>query len=570
MELRRYFSLVLRWLWLIALCILLGAGLGFLVSINTTRVYEASTTLLINQAPSTTGPNYDSLLTSESLARTYAEVLRSRPVLQNVLSTLKLDTTADNLAKSISVDVIQNTQLLVVTVQDTDDVRAANVANATVSEFSKQNQARQAQRYASSEQTLQDQLNSLQADITRTQSSIDALGSSTSSADATQRNNLGTSLTQYRTSYATLLGNLEDVRRAEAESTNNVDVVEQAQPEAFVIRPKTLNNVLLGAMMGLLLAIGIIFLRDYLDDTVKSAEEVERLTESIAMGTIATIEGVNEAERVVTSTNNRSPVAEAYRVLRANIEFSEVDSPFRTILVTSSSPGEGKSTTLANLAAAIAVTGKRVIAVDTDLRKPTLHKYFGLSNSRGVTTALLGHGGKLSEHLVPTTASRNLMIMPSGPLPPNPAELIGSQRMSELIQELASHADVVLFDSPPMLAVVDGALLARQCDATLLVVLARSTRKDSLRKSKDQLVQSGTRLLGFVLNRVSPKGGGYYYYSYGVYGVEAQRKRPWQRGANSTQRDTTGPASPPAPTAPGPNAPRKELPEPVGAGSLDS
>jgi capsular exopolysaccharide synthesis family protein len=215
----------------------------------------------------------------------------------------------------------------------------------------------------------------------------------------------------------------------------------------------------------------------------------------------------------VTLTQPSSPTAEAYRVLRANIEFSEVDSRIRSLLITSSYPGEGKSTTAANLAIAIAQSGKKVILVDCDLRRPSLHKYFRQSNIRGVTTVLLEAGGSAIDHLVPVGIP-NLRFMPSGLIPPNPSELMGSRRMLELVEELKSLCDIVIFDSSPILPVIDPTLLSRILDATLLVVSAGTTRVGALKKSCAQVSQSGTRVLGVVLNRVSTGNSSYYYYQY--------------------------------------------------------
>jgi non-specific protein-tyrosine kinase len=270
-------------------------------------------------------------------------------------------------------------------------------------------------------------------------------------------------------------------------------------------------NGMQGAIAGIVIGAGILAAAEYLRVTVKSSEEVEKLTGLATLGVISTMKGSN---RLVTVNQPRSPVAEAYRVLRTNLAFSAGDAPLRSLVVSSSSPVEGKTTTAANLAATIAQSGKRVILVDTDLRRPTMHKLFQRSNTRGVTTALMEQSNlQVEDHLIDTDVE-NLFLMPSGPLPPNPADLLGSPRMAELIKALRLQADMVVFDSPPVMAVADAVLLARLTDAMLLVVRAESTRADVLKKAMEHLNQAGANMLGVVLNGVSRSNNGYYYHYY--------------------------------------------------------
>jgi capsular exopolysaccharide synthesis family protein len=283
-----------------------------------------------------------------------------------------------------------------------------------------------------------------------------------------------------------------------------------------------MTNTLLATIVGAMWAIMVVFLKEYLDDTIRSSDEVEYLTSMPVLASIGKMDGAKKGEetaapqKLITAKQSKSPIAEAYRVLRANIDFSIVDRSLQTLLVTSSGPKEGKSTTAANLAAAIAQTGRKVILVDTDLRRPTVHTFFGMSNERGVTMALV-NSDTLIDTYIQTTDVHNLSVMASGPIPPNPAELLGSQRMTQVVDELKGLFDVVIFDSPPVLAVVDANLLARSCDATLMIVLAATTRASALVRAKEQLEQAGARLIGIVLNQVSKGRGGYYDYHYHYY-----------------------------------------------------
>ena len=214
---------------------------------------------------------------------------------------------------------------------------------------------------------------------------------------------------------------------------------------------------------------------------------------------------------LVTLTDPRSPAAEAYRTLRTNLTFAALDRPIETLVVTSAAPGEGKSTTLANLAVTMAQGERRVILVDADLRRPSLHKIFGVDNSRGLTTMFVEPGTLESPPLM-TSGVDNLAILPSGPLPPNPADLLGSRRMEEVIAALRARAEVVLFDAPPVVAVTDAAVLGTKVDGVLLVISAGRTRRDHAQRARELLERVHIRLVGTVLTnaRLDTSLGSYY------------------------------------------------------------
>ena len=213
-------------------------------------------------------------------------------------------------------------------------------------------------------------------------------------------------------------------------------------------------------------------------------------------------------DRLISHFNSKSPIAEAYRQLRTNIQFSSLDNPVRTLLVTSTGPEEGKTTTLANLAVTIAQTGSRVTLVDCDLRKPSLHDLFGLPAEPGLTNVLLG-ADAIPYH---ECGIENLRILPAGPLPPNPSELLGSRRMSEVIVQLKGEADYVLFDTPPVVIVTDAAVLATRVDGVLLVVSAGKTRRELAQRAKSLLEKVNAPLLGVVLNNVKHEPTIHHYY----------------------------------------------------------
>lgn len=209
----------------------------------------------------------------------------------------------------------------------------------------------------------------------------------------------------------------------------------------------------------------------------------------------------NRQESLVTISNPRSPISEAYRSLRTNLEFSSLDRPLKTMVVTSAGPEEGKSTTLANLAVTLAQAEKKVILVDCDLRRPSQHEIFEVGNSLGLTSMVVDEEAFKNPPLQETPVP-NLKLLPSGPLPPNPSELLGSRRMEEIIATLREKADLVLFDAPPIIAVTDAAVLASKVDGVLLVIKAGTTKRDHAQQAKALLEKVNARLVGAVLNNM--------------------------------------------------------------------
>lgn len=224
---------------------------------------------------------------------------------------------------------------------------------------------------------------------------------------------------------------------------------------------------------------------------------------------------------LVTRDDPKSPAAEAYRTLRTNLQFAALDRPLRTLLITSAGPGEGKTTVAANLGVALAQSGKKVVVVGGDLRKPTLHQAFGLRNAAGLTSVLTGN--VTWQDALQPSGVEGLSILPSGPIPPNPAELLASARMQEVLSEISAGCDMVIIDAPPVLAVTDAGVLSRLSDGVLLVVSVGITPRDVAKAAKEQLVQVGARILGLVVNRLSGESGYYYYYYHRYYSLDADQ-----------------------------------------------
>lgn len=228
---------------------------------------------------------------------------------------------------------------------------------------------------------------------------------------------------------------------------------------------------------------------------------------------------------LVVIEDPKSPIAEAYRIARTNIQFAAVDTELKTLLITSSGPSEGKSTTAANIGAAFAQSGKSVIIIDADLRKPTQHKVWEIDNFRGITNVLLGDAE--IDSVLQKTPIDNLQVSTTGPIPPNPAELLGSQRMSNLLARFKEYADIIIIDTPPVIAVTDAALLAPQVDGVVLVVASGQAKIEAAQRSKQMLVNGRARILGTILNMVDEDTEDYYYYYY--YGEGSGDKKSRKR-----------------------------------------
>ncbi|SIS82621.1 CpsD/CapB family tyrosine-protein kinase [Salimicrobium salexigens] len=214
---------------------------------------------------------------------------------------------------------------------------------------------------------------------------------------------------------------------------------------------------------------------------------------------------------LIAHENPMSPISEQYRTIRTNLDFASVDSELHMMTVTSAGPSEGKSLTTANLAVVFAQQGKKVLLVDADMRKPTVHYTFRLDNVAGLSNYIAGHDHSLT-NLINGSRVENLDIMTSGPIPPNPSELLGSQKMKDFLQEVKKKYDLVIFDSPPVLAVTDSQVLTSQTNGTLLVVRNKKTEKEAAKRAKELLEQAKANVLGMVLNDVPQKESGYYVY----------------------------------------------------------
>lgn len=320
---------------------------------------------------------------------------------------------------------------------------------------------------------------------------------------------LTTTQSLYQQLYQSVLSNLETVRLAGMENTPSVVPIETAAVPEKPIRPRKLMNTALAGMVGLMLTTGVVVINEYLDNSVKTSDDIERLLGLTAIGYIAEMHtNKADAQDVYVLEQPRSPVSEAFRSLRTNIEFSAIDKPIKTILVTSPETQTGKTTIAANLAVIFAQKGRRVLLMDADLRRPHVHRVMKLQNRVGLTDLLL-ENQSMQDVIHQIDGNESLTVVTSGSLPPNPAELLGSARMERILGELGENMDVVVIDSPPSI-VADAQVLAAKVDAVLLVVQSGKTQKDATKATIEILKRANARIIGVVINRISRDRGDYY------------------------------------------------------------
>lgn len=528
LDLKVYGRLIWHWLWLIATCTVLAGIGGYIFSILSVPVYQASSTVLIDQARNSSA-SYQDLLSSERIARTYAELMQRETTMEKVAARFNIDLAVlDDVLTDVSVTPLRDTQLIRVVVEGISPQLVMAVADTLPKVFIEEIGNVQSQRFDDSKQNLEGQLNTLSGEIELHQIAIDEIGQSRTAEEEVRLGQLRNELAQYQNSYANVLRSYEELRLTEVQSVDSIVVVSPAKLPEAPIRPKIFLNTLILAIIGGALALGTVFLIDYLDDRVKSPQDLHAVTNTPILGTIARIQSdqgkflkkneLSREEGLIAQREPRHPVTEAYRSLRTNLQFTNVDETLHSFLVTSATPGEGKTTTASNIAVVLAQSGRSVILVDADIRKPQQHKIFGQAKTPGLTDALLAGTAPL-ELFIRQTAVPNLRILAAGKDAPNPAELLGSQRMHTLVTQLRELADVVVFDAPPLLAVTDAQVLAKQTQGVLLIIDTEKTPRAMVARAIESLERANVRLFGAVLNRLARSARSYYYYydSYAYY-----------------------------------------------------
>lgn len=324
------------------------------------------------------------------------------------------------------------------------------------------------------------------------------------------------------TTFPATIAEIERVQAGQA-SPVKVTVVKAATVDTVPVSPRPTRNIALGLVLGLLAGLGLALLRDVLDTTIKAQRDLVGVTDTTIIGGIA-FDGDASAHPLIVQVDPRSERAEAFRSVRTNLQFIDVADPPKSIVITSSVPGEGKSTTAANLALSIAEKGQKVCIIEGDLRRPRLLEYLGFDGSIGLTDVLIGRLDV--DDVLQQFGASSLFVMGAGHIPPNPSELLGSTNMQALVDALEERFDYVIIDAPPLLPVTDAAVLGTVVDGAVVIVGAGIVAKDQLRHALESLQAVKAQTLGVILNRVQAKDGGTSYGSYRYdYVQESERQR---------------------------------------------
>ncbi|MCA9951883.1 MAG: polysaccharide biosynthesis tyrosine autokinase [Anaerolineales bacterium] len=505
MEFKQYINPLRKWWWLLLLATMIAAVASYLVVREQPPVFQSRTTLLMGQ--SINDPNPEGFYIMPQLLQTYADIANREPVQHATMDALGLTWLPEYQVKPMA-----NTPLMEIVVTDTSPERAMVVANELAYQLILASPASTEQEEQERQAFISQQLTSLQAQIEATTTELEdkqnQLGELFSARQIAEAQNeiaaLEGKLNTLQNNYAAMLTNTTEG------AINSLSIIEPAILPTKDINPSLSIVVAAAGAIGFVLAMAAAYLLEYLDNSLKTPEDISKVLNLPVIGYIGDIQSAEERGLVVVDSP-RAPIAEAFRSLRTNLEFAGVDKPLKTILVTSPGPGEGKTTVSTNLAAVISQGNKRVALIDADLRRPSIHKRLGISNRRGLSDIFRG---QLDIRDVIRPWRNSFAVITSGSLPPNPAELLGSAKMSELLAELENFTDMVILDSPPFL-VTDAPVLAAKADGVILVIRPGRTPAEAAKAMLEQLDRVGARVVGVVLNRV-PRSGSYYY-SYKYY-----------------------------------------------------
>jgi capsular exopolysaccharide synthesis family protein len=503
-DLREYIGVIRARKWSIILVTLLVLGLALAYSYRQDPVYRAQSRLLLKPMPST------GYFPSQSL-ETESQLLRSDLVATEAAKVMGRPD-ASGLLGGISATGIPESQVLEIFYTSSDPQLAADAANAFAEGFIiyQESQANRTLELQRADITVQ--LEEVQADLDKVLRAVEATPETETAKLgqlAVQQNGLSARL-------GLLQQQLDQLDQPGASTgEDGGDIIQAASVPGSPYAPNHLANGLMGLFLGVALGLAFAFLRQRLDDTFRGRSEVERVVQAPVLATIPKIKGRKALpDRLVVIRDPRGPAAEAYRALRTGIIFASRQHDLHTLAVTSPREGEGKTLTTANLAAAIGQTGQKVALISADMRRPTLERYFALtstSQSGGLSSWLTGDDQE--PPVLIATEADNVDILPCGPIPHNPGELLTSPRLVELVAHLKENYDIVIFDTPPVLPVADVATLASILDGTLLVLDAATTHRSTAADAREELARVGVNIVGTLLNAFDPSVSNYYYYA---------------------------------------------------------
>lgn len=517
LELRQLLHIARRRWWILVLAMLVAGGSAYVNSSRQTPIYSATATMIVSQGVSNQGTaDYSTLLASQQIATTYQQLIDTQPVRDRVAAALGRE---DLGTAELSTSLITDSLLIQVTVEDEDPDLAAQMANTFVTEFQGYIADQTSSRSEATRSGIDSQIKQLQdrqREIDQRIKDIQGQSDANSNENQRQINELQNERDLNTQTIADLQTSALNAEMQTNAATAQIQMADPAQVPTSPISPRVMRTAMLGVLVGLLLGIGVVALLEYLDNTIKPESDIQAVAGAPILASISDLNRLGAGSRqVYTVSQPRSSAAEAMRLLRANLEFTSATDPIGVLTVTSSTAGEGKSTTVANLGVVLAQAGKSVLIVDTDLRKPVQHTIFGVANDRGLTTWLT-HPDDLESSAIYRVALPGLSLLPSGPIPPNPADLVSSERFIAFLKEARAKFDIVILDSPPLLQASDALIIGSKSDGITLVCRSNQTRVDAFRHAAHSIRQANIRLVGVVLNRTRGTAG-YYGEYYGGY-----------------------------------------------------
>jgi non-specific protein-tyrosine kinase len=493
---------------IIILVTLLAVGVAFARSATATRIYEATSLVLVTDPGKATVLNQNGG-DAEIQIPTEIQLIYSGPIHDAAIRKLGADAAK---LKSLSVNSLANTLLISISAQSASPRVAQKAANAFARQYV-QGRTSQATDSAQRQITI---LQGKLADLNTQLANIDAQIAAT---DALPGSDLAVQRTEIQNQISNTSERISDLRlQSELRTIGGASVVQRAGLPTDPVEPTPTRDALLGLALGLVLGLALAFLAEFLDDKIKNAEDIARYGKGLTTLTeIPTIARERNGRRLVALDDPSSAAAEAYRSLRTSLRLIALRSPIGTLLVTSSMAGEGKTTTVANLGVTMARAGVRVVLVDLDLRRAQLGEMFGGDNEQGLMSVLVGEASVDDVMLeVPVAVGvPPLRVLPSGALPPNPSEVMSTGRLADVLATLRNDADLVLIDSPPIVPVTDAVVLSARVDTVLMIVKAGRTRRRHLSKSMDMLGRADAPMVGAVLNDAGRHVRYGYYQRYG-------------------------------------------------------
>lgn len=510
MDFKELITPIYKWWWFILLATVVAGGSSFYATSQQLLKYQSSATLTVGSPISELNPTSGDLFLTQQLAGFYVDMANRSNVRQDIMEALEMNWLPE-------IYVINVDNIIDIIVVDTIPERAQAVAAELTRQLilrSPSAQQRDLERQEFIDRQLgiyQTAIVEAQLEITQKQEEISSLTSAREITNLqTEIGELESSLYDLENNYALLLSSTQQG------ATNSITVIEPATLPTWPIENSSNLTIVMAAGVGAVLAITAAFVLELLDNSIRTSEKLSKITGLPVLAGIAEIK--EDESKLITLAKPLSPTAEAYRLVRTAVQFAGAsdDNEVTNLLILSATPGEGKSTTASNLSVVLAQAGYKVLLVDADLRRPTQHQVFELSNKRGLTSLLLQMNKdsnddevfELLDETVQSTQADGLYVLVSGPIPPNPAELLGSRKMKRVLSLVDENYDYVVLDSPPLLSVSEGLILSRRVDGVVMVARATS-KKGQVSQAVEKLREINANIIGVVLNSVKRRSEGY-------------------------------------------------------------